>query len=70
MNGNFYIPFYVPSFILKTILGQRSIEVLKSATVSCKKIIETGFQFNYNSIEEALSNLVKDDQVFRSVLRK
>ncbi len=66
-----YIPIHVPAFILKMMLGQRSIEVLKSATVSCKKIMDTGFKFNYNNIETALANLVKNnDQVFRSVLRK
>jgi len=59
MNGKFYIPFYVPAFIIKLLLGQRSIEVLKSTTVSCKKIIDTGFQFDYDSIDNALDDLVK-----------
>ena len=59
MNGKFYIPFYVPPFILKILLGQRSIEVLKSATVSCKKINDAGFQYKYDSIDNALIDLVK-----------
>ena len=59
MNGKLYIPFHVPVFMLKLMMGQRSIEVLKSATVSCKKIMDTGFTFNFNSIESALDNLVK-----------
>ncbi len=59
MKGRFYIPFYVPSFILKLILGQRSIEVLKSATISCKKIMDTGFDFRFKTIEDAITGLVR-----------
>lgn len=58
MKGNFYIPVHVPAFILKIMMGQRSIEVLKSATVSCKKIIDSGFTFNFKNIETALADLV------------
>ena len=42
-KGNFYIPLHVPAFVLKIMMGQRSVEVLKSATVSCKKIISKIF---------------------------
>ena len=59
MNGSFYIPFNVPAFVLKLILGQRSIEVLKSTTVSCKKIIDSGFQFDFDTIDSALKDLIK-----------
>jgi uncharacterized protein (TIGR01777 family) len=59
MNGKFYIPFHVPSFVLKLMLGQRSIEVLKSTTASCRKIIDTGFAFEFNDIDAALHDLVK-----------
>ncbi len=59
MKGKFYIPVHVPVFVLKWMLGNRSIEVLKSATVSCKKILDTGFRFHFENIETALANLVK-----------
>jgi uncharacterized protein (TIGR01777 family) len=59
MRGNYFISAYVPEFILKIMLGDRSIEVLKSATVSCEKIKQTGFTFLYPSIETALKQLVK-----------
>ena len=59
IKGKFYLPFYVPAFVLKLMMGQRSIEVLKSATVSCKKIMDTGFTFNFNTIESAFENLIK-----------
>lgn len=57
-KGGFYIPVPVPSFVLKIVLGEMSIEVLKSATVSAQKIIDTGFTFSYPSIAAALKQLV------------
>ncbi len=56
-NGSFYIPFYVPAFLLKMILGEMSIEVLKSATVSSHKIEEQGFRFEYPTVQQALMHL-------------
>ncbi len=58
-KGQFYIPIYVPSFLLKIVLGEMSIEVLKSATVSCDKIHATGFTFLHPSIDAALQNLLE-----------
>lgn len=45
LNGNWFIPMPVPAFVLKIMLGESSIEVLKSTTVSSQKITDTGFQF-------------------------
>lgn len=59
LKGNFFIPMHVPGFILKILMGKRSIEVLKSTTVSCAKIKETGFTFLYPSIEAAIEKLSK-----------
>jgi hypothetical protein len=59
LRNNFFIPIYVPSFILKFIFGKRSIEILKSTTVSCKKIKATGFTFLYPSIESAIDELIE-----------
>ena len=56
-NGSRYIPFYVPAFLLKIVLGEMSIEVLKSATVSSRKIEEQGFRFTYPTVQQALKNL-------------
>ena len=58
MNGPFYMPFKVPSFLLKIIMGELSVEVLKSTTVDCNKLQESGFNFIYPSIEPALRQLV------------
>ena len=57
MKGKFFIPMHVPAFMLKLILGERSIEILKSAYVSCNKIKQTGFTFLYPSAEAALEEL-------------
>lgn len=57
MKGKFFIPLHVPAFVLKAMLGESSIEVLKSCTVNCNKIKQAGFTFLYPSIEAALVEL-------------
>ncbi len=49
-----YIPLPVPAFILKIVMGEMSMEVLKSATVSSAKIQQAGYRFLYPGIREAL----------------
>ena len=58
-KGKFFIPVHVPAFVLKTVLGEMSVEVLKSATVSCRKVLEAGFVFSYPLIGEAIKNILK-----------
>ncbi len=60
VKGNFFLPFQVPAFLLKIVLGERSIEALKSATVSCAHIKKEGFNFLYPSIDAALQSLKKE----------
>jgi uncharacterized protein len=57
MCPKFFIPTHVPTFMLKLMLGDRSIEILKSATVSSKKIENAGYKFLFSSAEEAIQNL-------------
>ncbi len=59
VRGKNFIPIHVPTFILKIMLGNRSIEILKSATVSCKKIKDAGFTFLYPSVESAVNDIEK-----------
>jgi uncharacterized protein (TIGR01777 family) len=58
LKGKYFVPVYIPSFLLKIILGEMSIEILKSATVSAKKVRIAGFQFLYPSIQSALEELL------------
>ena len=58
MKRNFYIPFPVPGFLLRLILGEKSIEVLKSSNVSCDKIKIQGFQFIYPTLDAAFRDLL------------
>lgn len=59
LRGKTFIPVHVPVWVLKTMLGEMSIEVLKSTTVSGEKIQRTGFQFLYPEIEAALNELIR-----------
>jgi uncharacterized protein len=54
-----FIPMPVPAAALKLGLGEMSVEVLKSATVSNEKILQEGFVFKYPHIEKAVRQLEK-----------
>jgi len=58
LKGRYFVPVYIPSFFLKIGLGEMSIEVLKSTTVSAKKTRAAGFQFIYPSLDSALDELL------------
>lgn len=58
MRGNAFITAPVPSFILKLMLGEMSVEVLKSTTASSAKIQNAGFQFLYPSLDSALNEII------------
>ena len=48
----------VPSFMLKLLLGEMSDLVLNGAKVSPKKIQESGFQFRFENLDDALKDLL------------
>jgi len=57
IKHSFYIALYIPSIVLKLVLGKMSIEVLKSATVSAIRIKNAGFSFIYPTTESAVNQL-------------
>ncbi len=59
IRGQFFIPLHVPRFLLQLVLGERSIEILKSTTVSWEKIKHAGFSFLYPSVDAALKELTE-----------
>lgn len=58
IKNRFFTPIHIPQFFLKIIFGKRSVEILKSATVSNQRIKREGFTFLYPSIEAAIDELV------------
>lgn len=48
----------IPSFVLRLILGKRSILLTAGSGVSTQKIMDTGFKFNHPDLEPALIDLL------------
>lgn len=61
-RGGFFIPAPVPALALKVALGEMSIEVLKSATVSSAKAEKNGFRFRYADIKSAIRDLEQSNR--------
>lgn len=58
-KGKFVIPIHVPGILLKLALGERAIEILKSTFVSCRKISEAGFQFEFSHHDAAMREITE-----------
>lgn len=50
-------PFNIPSFLLRTILGEKADLVLHGQRVSGRKLSETGFDCRYKDLKDALDHL-------------
>lgn len=59
INRPYWIP--VPSFVLKIALGEMSTLVLDGQYVYPKKLVESGFNFNFSTLPGALKSLLKMD---------
>jgi uncharacterized protein (TIGR01777 family) len=66
VRGKWFIPFRVPTLLLKIVFGELSLEVLKSATVNSERIRQAGFQFEYPELAKALSHLMKRHHMERN----
>ncbi len=49
----------VPAFLLKLIFGEMAIILLHGSPISNKKIEESGFKFRFNSLKNALDEILK-----------
>lgn len=47
----------IPSFVLKTILGNMAVILLEGSRVSSKKISKTGFKFEFKTLKETLADI-------------
>ncbi|HOZ95539.1 MAG TPA: TIGR01777 family oxidoreductase [Niabella sp.] len=63
LKGRYHTTIPIPEFILKIAMGEMSIEILKSTTVSCNKIIQAGFAFEFPTLESAIEHLVTHREV-------
>ena len=52
--------FPIPAFILKTLLGEMSDLLLYGQNVYPEKLIKENFKFKYNTLSDALNNLLID----------
>jgi len=50
-------PVNVPEFVLKTMLGEMSTVILNSTRTSPQKLMDMGFRFRYQGLDEALSEI-------------
>ena len=52
-----YISFAVPGFLLKFLFGELAVILLEGSRLSSTKIEEDNFQFKFNTLKEAFTNL-------------
>jgi len=57
MQKPLWAPF-VPSFLLKIILGEMADLILKGSKVSAEKIKQAGYRYQFPNLNEALNNLL------------
>lgn len=57
-HGGVHLMPHVPAFALRLALGEMSIEVLKSCTVSAQHTLDSGFRFQYADVSAAVNSLI------------
>ena len=57
-SDKFFLPFNVPKFVLKSVLGEMSSIILEGTRANNKKIKSLGFDFKYNQVKEAFKSLI------------
>lgn len=57
--GHDHIRIPIPSPLLRFILGEMSSGILKGRPANVDKLLQTGFEFNFHSLNQALRDLIK-----------
>jgi uncharacterized protein (TIGR01777 family) len=57
LSKPFFLP-HVPAFALKLVFGEMANVLLEGSRVSNQKLVDTGFQFKYQTLSEALKEIV------------
>ena len=57
----------IPAFLLSLLLGELALVLLNGNIISPQKILDTGFQFKYNNIDQALNQLLNPSGQTKSV---
>lgn len=57
MNRWFFMP-KLPAWVLKLVLGEMSVLLLEGSRVSSEKLLSTGFEFKYPSLDKAFEDLL------------
>ena len=50
----------IPEFLIRMLFGQKADLVLKGVKLSSNKILETGFEFDYPTLNSALLHIYND----------
>jgi uncharacterized protein len=56
---NYWVAIHAPAFMLKIIMGELAIEVLKSSHVVSDKITEHGYRFQYGQLDTCMQDLLR-----------
>ena len=56
--GKFFLPFNVPSFVMKSVFGEMSSIILEGTRADNKKIKSQGFDFKYAQLDDAFKDLI------------
>ncbi len=59
LNRPFYLP--IPTFLLKLLLGEKSVLVLEGQQANPRGLLDAGFTFNFPGVEIALNDLYRND---------
>lgn len=61
--GHDHIRLPIPSPLLRFALGEMSVGILKGRPAGVDKLVQTGFEFHFHSLNQALRDLIKSNPI-------